>query len=149
MDFLSREKIIQGLINAMPSIMDKYNLDDIGVYEEEGEGDKYYMGYTIRKNGKVYMINTTYVKNEEKKLAQLHNEWTIQQEEGESKGYQSLENVFDKISEDHVYFEGSVVDIKDNGELDVSNQRGIVEFSEELSDGGERNEIIEEQSEEQ
>ncbi len=47
------------------------------------------------------------------------------------------------------YFTSSVVDLKDEGELDVSDKRGIIEFSEELSDGGERVEFIEEQLEEE
>jgi hypothetical protein len=42
-------------------------------------------------------------------------------------------------------FSGSGVDLKESGELDVSEEKAIIEFSEELSDGGERDEFIDQQ----
>ncbi|WP_078544496.1 DUF5634 family protein [Litchfieldia alkalitelluris] len=99
MEFQSREEVIRDLQKQMPSIMDEFDVEEIGVYEEEGEGNHYYMGYTVRKNGHVYMINTPYVKNDKKELTQAEETWTIQEEEGESKGYRSLNEVFQKINE--------------------------------------------------
>ena len=43
------------------------------------------------------------------------------------------------------FFPGEVVALKDEGELELDENQGIIEFSEELSDGGERDEIIKEQ----
>ncbi|MFC0274033.1 DUF5634 family protein [Metabacillus herbersteinensis] len=103
MEFLSREEVVRDLTDSMQSIMVQYDVEDIGVYEEEGEGNQYYMGYTIRKNGKVYMINTPYVKNEDHELAQQNQIWTIQEGTGESKGYQSLSDVFKKINERNLH----------------------------------------------
>ncbi len=42
-------------------------------------------------------------------------------------------------------FPDEVVELKDEGELEIEDNRGIIEFAEELSDGGERDEIIKEQ----
>jgi hypothetical protein len=102
MTFLTREEIVGNLQHSMQSLMNQYDVEEIGVYEEEGAGDLYYMGYTIRKNGKVYMINTPYVKNDQNKLSQNSHVWTIQQEEGETKGYQSLDDVFNKINKENL-----------------------------------------------
>jgi hypothetical protein len=80
--------------------MDKYDLDDIGIYEEEGEGNHYYMGYTIRKDGLVYMINRPYIKNAQNELTIDKDEWTVQTDEGnEVKGIHNLEEVFQKIDQ--------------------------------------------------
>ncbi|QOR68315.1 hypothetical protein IM538_09535 [Cytobacillus suaedae] len=43
------------------------------------------------------------------------------------------------------FFPGEVVELKDEGELELEDNRGIIEFTEELSDGGERDEFIKEQ----
>jgi hypothetical protein len=81
-------------------MLDKYDLDDIGIYEEEGQDPHYYMGYTIRKDGLVYMVNRPYVKNENNELAVEKEEWTIQTDEGnEVKGIHSIEEVFQKIDQ--------------------------------------------------
>lgn len=47
--------------------------------------------------------------------------------------------------DEYRFFPGEVVELKDEGELVLEDNRGIIEFSEELSDGGERDEIIKEQ----
>ncbi|WP_084034835.1 DUF5634 family protein [Anaerobacillus alkalilacustris] len=57
MDFISREAIIREMTESLPSMIDQYELEDIAVFEEEGEDDRYYFGFTIRKNGDVYMIH--------------------------------------------------------------------------------------------
>lgn len=43
------------------------------------------------------------------------------------------------------FFSAEVVELKDEGELELEDNQGIIEFSEELSDGGERDEFIKEQ----
>ncbi|MBM6619965.1 DUF5634 family protein [Bacillus sp. RD4P76] len=91
--------MLADFIHSLEPMLEKYDLDDIGIYEEEGQGSNYFMGYTIRKDGKAFMINRPYVKNENKELALEKDEWTIQTDEGdEVKGIQSMEEVFEKIN---------------------------------------------------
>jgi hypothetical protein len=98
MDFSPREEIMNQFVYSIENLLNTFDLDDIGIYEEEGEGKHYYMGYTIRKDGKVYMINQPYIKDEQKNLAVQHNEWTIQTEKGkEIKGFSNLETAFQHI----------------------------------------------------
>ncbi|KAA0550356.1 hypothetical protein FZW96_03185 [Bacillus sp. BGMRC 2118] len=100
MEYKQREQLLDDFIHSLESILEKYDLDDIGIYEEEGQGTHYFMGYTIRKNGKVFMLNRPYVKNENNELSLENNEWTIQTDEGnEIKGISSMEEVFEKINE--------------------------------------------------
>ncbi|MFD1738778.1 DUF5634 family protein [Bacillus salitolerans] len=99
MNFTPREEIMNYFVHSLESVMDKYDLDDIGIYEEEGAGSHYYMGYTVRKGDKVYMINQPYVKNDQKHLAIEHEEWTIQSDDGkEVKGIATLDEVFHQIN---------------------------------------------------
>ncbi|MCA1029736.1 DUF5634 family protein [Bacillus timonensis] len=103
MTFESRNDILQSMIESLHPLLDQYDLDDIGIYEEEGEGDEYYMGYTFRKNGKVFMINMPYVKNRHGELAPKQQEWTIQEKEGEAKGFQSLDEAFHTVTEEWLH----------------------------------------------
>ena len=98
MEYLSREEIMNDYNRSLELMMEKYQIEDIGIYEEEGEGDSYYFGYTVRKNGKVYMINLPYVKNKNGELAIEKQVWTLQEEDSETKGYRSLDEIFDKIN---------------------------------------------------
>lgn len=101
MKFLTREERMHELQQSFHSLLDKYSLDDIGIYEEQGPHDQYYMGYTIKKNGATYMIHSTYTKNENGLLAPADHEWTIETDEANTndlKGYKSLEDVFGQLS---------------------------------------------------
>jgi len=100
MEFLAREEILNDLQQSMPAFMNQYNLDDIGLYEEQGQGDVYYMGYTVKKNGKTYHIHTPYHKNEHGQFASQQTSWTAEPDEPNKedlKGYTSLESVFRDI----------------------------------------------------
>jgi hypothetical protein len=97
MEFLSREEILNDYHRTLHSMMKKYDLDDIGIYEEEGPGNEYYFGYTIRKNGSVYIINLPYKKNENGELAIKEHKWTIQANGNEAKGFRTLDDVFKTI----------------------------------------------------
>ncbi|MFC0612658.1 DUF5634 family protein [Scopulibacillus daqui] len=101
MEYVPRETILNDLKSEMENIMDDYGLEDIGIYEEEGEGKDYYIGYTIRKDGKIYMINIPFVKNDKNELAIAEQSWTIQQENGEHKGCRTLGEVFQTINQLH------------------------------------------------
>ncbi len=49
MEYVKRETAISELTHHMDDILNKYNLQGVSVYEEEGEGNHYYLGYTVKK----------------------------------------------------------------------------------------------------
>lgn len=97
MQFLKREERMNEMLHSLEPLLEQYQLDEIGIYEEEGVNDLYYMGYTVKKGEHVYMIHQPYVKNEKEELALQEPQWTIQSEQKESKGYSSLEDVLTQI----------------------------------------------------
>jgi Family of unknown function (DUF5634) len=100
LEFLSREEILNELQQSLPTYIEQYNLDDIGLYEEQGQGDIYYMGYTVNKDGKTYHIHTPYHKNENGQMASQQKSWTVELDEPNKedlKGYNDLESVFRDI----------------------------------------------------
>lgn len=99
-EFLSREEILNDLQQLLPTYLDKYNLDDIGIYEEQGQGDVYYIGYTVKKDGKTYHIHTPYHQNEHGELTSHQQSWTAEPDEPNKedlKGYHDLDSVFRDI----------------------------------------------------
>lgn len=60
MDISSREEILNDLQRSFQTYMNQFNLDDIGIFEEQGQGNTYYIGYTVKKDGKTYHIHTPY-----------------------------------------------------------------------------------------
>lgn len=100
MEFLPRDQIMNELKQAFPSYIDKFGIDAIGIFEEEGPDDKYYLGYTVTKQGKTYHIHTPYIKNNTGDLASLEEEWTIETDDPEKNdhhGYSDLESIFREI----------------------------------------------------
>lgn len=100
MDFLPREQIINTLKEPLQSYISKYGIDDIGIFEEEGQDSQYYMGYTVKKAGKTYHIHSPYIKNSSGGLAPAKIEWTVETDEpqGEDrKGYNNLNQAFLEI----------------------------------------------------
>jgi hypothetical protein len=97
MEFTKREELKANMNRSLESMLHEHKLDEVEVYEEEGARELYYMGYTIKKGENVYMIHQPYIKNETGEIALKDRSWTIQSEHGESKGYQSLEEVFGEI----------------------------------------------------
>lgn len=94
MEYSNRNEVIQELQQSFQSLMTKYGIEDIGVFEEQGQKDLYHMGYTIRKEGKTYMVHTPYVKNEDGQLASGNDEWTIETDEPDTKnvsGFKELD----------------------------------------------------------
>ncbi|OLO27568.1 hypothetical protein BTR23_19815 [Alkalihalophilus pseudofirmus] len=98
MEYLSREEILDEMNHSLRTIMEKYNVDEIGVFEEQGEGNHYFIGYTIRKASEVFMTHTPYVKNEEGLLRPEKKEWVIETDEGDLRGFSSLDEVFEEMS---------------------------------------------------
>jgi len=100
MEFIQREEMINELQQPFPSFINRYGIDDIGIFEEEGQDENYYLGYTVKKNGKTYHIHTPYQKAENGKLAPLNKEWTVETDEPRNedrKGYQDLESALRDI----------------------------------------------------
>ncbi|MGM0846225.1 MAG: DUF5634 family protein [Bacillota bacterium] len=81
MAFLSREQLINDLQTSFPSLLEEYRLEDIGIFEEEGQKDQYYLGYTVKKDGKVYMIHLPYRKDHDGGLEPASEEWTIESDD--------------------------------------------------------------------
>jgi hypothetical protein len=97
MDVQSRNTIINSLEGDFNTLMEQYNLDRIGVYEEEGKDNLYYMGYTVVKDGKTYMLSTPYSKDNNGQLSSKNAPWTLQAEDGEKAGYQTIHDILSEI----------------------------------------------------
>ncbi|WP_026561254.1 DUF5634 family protein [Bacillus sp. J37] len=94
MKYSNRDEVINDLQKAFQPLISKYDIEDIGVFEEQGQKDQYHMGYTIRKDGKTFMVHTPYLKNESGQLLAANNEWTVETDEPNSKdvnGYKGLD----------------------------------------------------------
>jgi hypothetical protein len=100
MDFLSREQIINELQDTFQPFINKYGIEDIGIFEEEGQDNHYYLGYTVRKEGKTYHIHSPYLKNNHGGLSPERKEWTIESDEPDRKdlkGFKGLEDALREI----------------------------------------------------
>ncbi|MCQ6276234.1 DUF5634 family protein [Bacillus sp. V3B] len=100
MKYLSREQIINELQQSLQDYIEQYDIDSIGIFEEQGQDHQYYMGYTVNKGGKTYHIHTPYTKNNQGGLSPVQNEWTVESDEPRKedlRGYESLESVFRDI----------------------------------------------------
>ncbi|PMC34119.1 hypothetical protein CJ195_24480 [Bacillus sp. UMB0899] len=94
MQFTNRDKVIKDLQQAFQPLIEQYGIEDIGVFEEQGQKNQYHMGYTIRKDGKTYMVHTPYFKNELGQLSAGNSEWTVETDEPSSEdigGYKGLD----------------------------------------------------------
>ncbi len=100
MKYNSREQIINELQQQFQFYLEKFNIDNIGVFEEEGQADLYYLGYTVTKNGKTYHIHTPYKKSNNGDLAPIDSEWTLETDDpigNDLQGYENLESAFQEI----------------------------------------------------
>ncbi|MCT8138111.1 DUF5634 family protein [Anaerobacillus sp. CMMVII] len=97
MEPIHREAILNEMNQSLPKLLEKYDLEDVGIFQEEGEGNRYYLGYTVRKNGEVYMIHQAFRKNESGNLASDEQNWVIESDDGDSRGYESLDAVFSHL----------------------------------------------------
>ncbi|MEK5442318.1 MULTISPECIES: DUF5634 family protein [unclassified Fredinandcohnia] len=100
MDYLSREKIINELQQSFQPYLDKYEIENIGIFEEEGQDNRYYLGYTTRKAGKTYHVHLPFQKNNEGELAPVDNKWTVESDnpqESDLKEFNNLDHVFSEL----------------------------------------------------
>lgn len=94
MDYTNREEVIRDLQKAFQPLIRQYDIEDIGVFEEQGQKNQYHIGYTIRKDGKTYMVHTPYLANKNGHLSASNGVWTIETDEPTSKdltGYKALD----------------------------------------------------------
>lgn len=103
MDFLPREQVIHEMTGTLEKMMDVYRLEDVGIFEEEGEDNAYYIGYTVRKNEDVYMIHMPFMKNESGELAPRKVEWVVETDTEDYHGFESLDDVFTAISNGEIH----------------------------------------------
>jgi hypothetical protein len=100
MNFLPREQIINELKDSFQPFIDKYGIEDIGVFEEEGQENHYHLGYTVRKEDKIYHIHSPFLKNNEGGLSPEKKEWTIESDEPDVedlRGFKELEDALREI----------------------------------------------------
>lgn len=100
MEYLSRDQIIYDLQQRFETYIEEFGIDDIGIFEEEGQDERYYIGYTVKKNGKTYHIHTPYSKNNYGSLAPIDHEWTVESDDptgDDRRGYPDLESVMNEI----------------------------------------------------
>lgn len=100
MEFLSREQIINELQQSFELYIDHFDIEDISIFEEEGQDERYYIGYTVNKDGKTYHIHTPYIKDNNGGLASVSKEWTVESDDPKKDdvtGYNDLESVFREI----------------------------------------------------
>ncbi|SEM93507.1 hypothetical protein SAMN05192533_10752 [Mesobacillus persicus] len=100
MDISSREEILNDLQRSFETYMNQFNLDDIGIYEEQGQGNTYYIGYTVKKDGRTYHIHTPYHQNEHGGFTSGKKEWTVEPDDPNKEdlsGYDDLESVLRDI----------------------------------------------------
>jgi hypothetical protein len=93
MAFLSREQLINDLQTASRSLMEEYGLEQIGIFEEEGQKDQYYLGYSVQKNGKAYMVHLPYTKNHDGGLEASAQSWTVESDDPDAVDTTGFENV--------------------------------------------------------
>jgi len=97
MEYTNRDDVVRELQQSFQPLMTKYGIEDIGVFEEQGQKDIYHMGYTIRKEGKTYMIHTPYLKNEEGQLAPGKDLWTVETDEANTDDVSGFDNLDDAL----------------------------------------------------
>lgn len=99
MESLSREQIINELQGNFQSYIDKYGIDDIGIFEEEGQDDIYYIGYTIKKSGETYHLHSTFRKNNNE-LTPINHLWSIESDDPQGEdltGFEDIESALHQI----------------------------------------------------
>ncbi|WP_053218254.1 DUF5634 family protein [Virgibacillus senegalensis] len=100
MDNVTIDQIRGDLQDSFRPLMEKYNIDDIGTFEEEGAEDDYYIGYTVRKNGRIYMVHMPFKKTGEGQLALAKQEWTVETDDPTDEdisGFPTIDAVFEHL----------------------------------------------------
>ncbi|BAD75749.1 hypothetical protein GK1464 [Geobacillus kaustophilus HTA426] len=97
MEFAPRSVVIEEFIDTLEPMMEAYGLDQVGIFEEHGEGNRYYIGYTINKDDEMITIHMPFVKNERGELALEKQEWTVRKDGREKKGFHSLQEAMEEV----------------------------------------------------
>ncbi|MDC3415457.1 DUF5634 family protein [Aquibacillus salsiterrae] len=94
----TRQQLITELQDTFETIIETYDIDAIGIFEEEGQDSNYYVGYTVKKDDKEFFINQPY-KKENNQLALLNQQWTIETDEPSTTDKRVLQNLEDVLKE--------------------------------------------------
>ncbi|WP_338472482.1 DUF5634 family protein [Niallia sp. XMNu-256] len=100
MDYQSREQIVNGLQQSFEPYLNKYGLERIGIFEEEGQDECYYIGYTTQKDGKTYHVHLPFHKDNNGGLIPIDQKWTVESDnpqEKDLKEFEDLDHVFREI----------------------------------------------------
>lgn len=100
MESVPVEQLISDLKSSFRPLMEKNNIDDIGIFEEEGEDNYYHLGYTVRKDDRVYMVHLPFIKNEEGHLTLAKQEWIVETDDPtdeDVKGFGNIDDVFQSL----------------------------------------------------
>ncbi|SDJ97006.1 DUF5634 family protein [Sediminibacillus albus] len=100
MENVSIDQIMNDLQESFRPLMDKYDIDDIGTFEEEGQDQHYYVGYTVRKDGRVYMVHMPFTKNADGQLSLARQEWTVETDDPTDEdlgGFPTIDAVFEHL----------------------------------------------------
>jgi hypothetical protein len=99
-EYLSREQITNELQQSFQPFLNKYQIEGISIFEEEGQDDRYYLGYTTRKDGKTHHIHLPFQKDRDGGLAPIDNKWTVESDNPMEKDlteFVDLDDVFREI----------------------------------------------------
>lgn len=96
-DVISREAMFNEINSSLEEIFAKYNLDDIAIFEEEDIDNGYTVGYTIKKDDEIHKILLPITKNENGELTRLNDNFIVESNNRNSKGYESLEDVLNYL----------------------------------------------------
>lgn len=100
MEHLSREEILNDLQRSFESYINQYDIDDIGIFEEQGENNHYYFGYTVKKGDKTFHIHSPYSQKGNDRFTPEKSSWTIETDNPKDKdvrGYSDLDSVFQNL----------------------------------------------------
>jgi Family of unknown function (DUF5634) len=99
-DYLSREQIMNELQQSFQPYLNMYGIENIGIFEEEGQDNRYYLGYTTRKDGQTHHIHLPFQKNNDGGLSPMDSKWTVESDnplEKDLKEFEDLDHVFREI----------------------------------------------------
>ncbi|AGT31784.1 hypothetical protein M493_07495 [Geobacillus genomosp. 3] len=97
MEFAPRSVVIEEFIDTLEPMMEAYDLDQVGIFEEHGEGNRYYIGYTINKDDEMIVVHMPFVRNERGEVALEKQEWTVRKDGDEKTGYRSLQEAMEEV----------------------------------------------------
>lgn len=97
MEHLSRDTVLTAMTDTFEGKMEQYDLDEIGIFEEQGEGDLYYIGYRVKKGENVFIIHQAYKQSDDGFMVPGNDQWVIESESGDEWLFGTLDEAFRQI----------------------------------------------------